>query len=310
MAQSIPDHSSQIGSSTRSPRVRIIVVYNPAAGRSRHALLSRTLACLRDAGSEVLLLSTQGSGDAERFAKEQSQQGRADVVVAAGGDGTINEVINGLAGSTVPLAIIPMGTANVLAVEIGLARDPKSLANTILHGPVQAITLGRVGERMIAVMAGIGFDARVVDGVSLRLKRVLGKGAYVIEALRQFILHPGSLYRVLVDGNAFMASSVIVANGRYYGGHYLLAPAADLASEGFQVCLFERSGRWNLLRYLLAVVTSRVPRLTDCRVVEGRRVYVSGGTGNEPVQGDGDTVSRLPVLIEAVPNAIKLVMPV
>jgi YegS/Rv2252/BmrU family lipid kinase len=293
----------------RSPRV--LIVHNPAAGRGR-TRFAATLERLQALGCEVEVRATARRGDAEVLARAGVDQGFARVV-AAGGDGTINEAIQGLAGTRTPLALIPLGTANVLAIEIGLDLAPDALAETIAHATARPVCLGRLRgpdgrAHWFAMMAGIGADAHAVAGVNLGLKRVLGKGAYYAEMLRQLLVFPFPRYRLSVDGTAYEAASAVVAKGRYYAGRYLLAPEARLWEPVFQVCLFERGGRLAALRYARALQQGRLARLPDYRIVSGRAVRIEAPAG-EPVQADGDIVARLPVEIEAVPEALRLVMP-
>src|SRR4051794_31648718 len=162
---------------------RLLVIYNPAAGRRSARRLRRFLDELARLAVPVTLRATASRGDAEDFARA-ADPGAFDAVVAAGGDGTINEVVSGLAASDLPLAILPLGTANVLANEIGLPRDPARLAAIAATGPARATWTGEVrsdaGLRRFVMMAGIGFDASVVAAIDPARKRRLGKLAYVV----------------------------------------------------------------------------------------------------------------------------------
>ena len=265
------------------------------------------LALLRTHGCAVVLRETGAPGDALRFAAEADPEA-FDLVVAAGGDGTVNEAINGLAQSGLPLAVIPLGTANVLAAEIGLRTDPVSIARCVALGQPRPIALGAANGRRFLLMAGAGFDAHVVAGVGVGMKRWLGKGAYVLSALRQLLMFPFSAYEVQTDNTIHHAASVIVANGRRYGGRFMSAPGASLERATLQVGLFERGGRLAAIAYALALVTGRLPRLPSYRLVEARRVEIHGRPG-EPLQGDGDVIGHLPAAIEVLPNALELVHP-
>jgi YegS/Rv2252/BmrU family lipid kinase len=292
---------------------RLLIIRNPTAGR-RGGPFAGTLHRLRALGCQVEVRETAAPGDAEAWARDSAAAGY-DVVVAAGGDGTIREVINGLAGipDAPPLAILPLGTANVLAVEIGLSSDPAALADTIAAGAGQPICLGRIRGQtgrgtVFTAMAGVGFDAHVVAGVDLGLKRILGKGAYVAEAFRQLVAYRFPRYRVVADGRAYEAASVIVANGRHYAGRYVCAPAAAIAEPLLHVCLFDSGGRLATLRYMVALQTGRLAARPDYRIVPARHVTIEAPAG-EPVQADGDIVAHLPVDIDVVPGALRLVMP-
>jgi diacylglycerol kinase (ATP) len=286
---------------------RLLIILNPAAGWRRRQRLVPVLARLREHGCAFELRETQAPGDAERFAAA-ADPGAFDAVVAAGGDGTVNETINGLARSGLPLGLIPLGTANVLAAEIGLGTDPASLARSVAFGRPRPVTLGAANGRRFVLMAGAGFDAHVVAGVSVPMKRRLGKSAYVLSTLRQLLVFSFPSYEVLIDNTAQRAASVIVANGRYYGGRFVCAPDASLESATLRVCLFEQSGRRAAIGYALALFTGRLPKLSSYRMIEARRIEIRGRPG-EPLQGDGDIIGELDVAIDVLPNALDLIFP-
>ncbi len=292
---------------------RMTVVFNPTAGGRRRARLDETLKLLRASGCEVAVQATAARGDAETIARGFGAPPQAlDLLVIAGGDGTINEAVNGLlsagGGGASSMALVPLGTANVLANEIGLATAPAAVARAIARGASVRAYVGVANGRCFTAMAGAGFDAHVVANVSLRLKRLFGRGAYVMESLRQLWRFPFPRYRVTVDGQSYDAASVIVAKGHFYGGRYVCAPEARLDQPEFHVCLFERSGRWNAIRYALALALGRLPRLPDFRILRGRAVMIDGPAG-DPLQGDGDIIAHLPVRIEIAPQPLRLIVP-
>ncbi|MDJ0944544.1 MAG: YegS/Rv2252/BmrU family lipid kinase [Kiloniellales bacterium] len=289
----------------KGPRRRLLVILNPTAGRRHRGRCRATLERLRALGCAVTLRETTAAGEASALARA-ADPAAFDGVVAAGGDGTVNEVINGLIGIPLPLALLPLGTANVLAAEIGLGLAPETVARAIVEGPRRRIACGRAGDRYFTQMAGVGFDAQVVENVDLALKRRIGKGAYVLEALRQAVRFGFPTYRVTADGESFTAASVIVAKGKHYAGRYLLAPEAAIEDPVFQVCLFERGGPLAVVRYALALQTGRLPARPDLRRLPARHITIEGPAG-DPVQGDGDTIGRLPIEIAIVPDAIDLI---
>jgi YegS/Rv2252/BmrU family lipid kinase len=293
---------------------RMTVVFNPTAGGRRRARLDETLKLLRASGCEVAVQATAARGDAETIARGFGAPPLAqDLLVIAGGDGTINEAVNGLLSAggdgASSMALVPLGTANVLANEIGLATAPAAVARAIARGASVRAYVGVANGRCFTAMAGAGFDAHVVANVSLRLKRLLGKGAYVLESLRQLWRFPFPRYHVTVDGQSYEAASVIVAKGHFYAGRYVCAPEARLDEPEFHVCLFERGGRWNAIRYALALALGRLPRLPDFRILRGRAVIIDGPPG-DPLQGDGDIIARLPARIEIAPQPLRLIVPV
>ncbi len=290
---------------------RMLIVHNPVAGWRRRGIAA-ALAALSACGIAPEVAETGRRGDAETLARSAGPE--VEAVVAAGGDGTINEVVNGLMArplGPLPLGILPLGTANVLAAELGLPGDPAAAARTLAEGIVQRIGLGRVNQRYFAMMAGAGFDARVVAGLDPRLKRRLGRAAYGVEMLRQLAALPRHRYRVIVDGAAWDAAAVVVANGHYYGGRYQLAPAARLTAPSLEVCLFLSGGRRAALRYLAALGLGRLHHLADYRVVTASHVTVEATAPgrSEPVQGDGDIVAALPATLTVAPAVLPVLMP-
>ncbi len=287
------------------PSRRVLAIYNPAAGWRRRRRLDRTLGWLARLGCVVELRATRARGHAEEIARAVDAR-NFDVVVVAGGDGTINEVINGLDGRSPPLALLPLGTANVLAAEIGLGGSPRRIAEAIAHGRPRAVYLGEANGRRFAMMAGVGFDAHVVRRVDLRLKRALGRLAYALTTLAELIRYRPVLYEVEIDGRSHRAASVIVAKGHYYGGRFVVAREARMEEPRLLVALFESAGRLHVLRYAAALLLGRLDRLPDLRVLPASRVRICGPAG-EPVQADGDLVGELPLEVRLAERRIELV---
>ncbi len=297
---------------TRADPRRLLVIFNPAAGRRQRERFEATLEALRRRGCPLELRRTERAGHATALAAAADPEA-FDVVVAAGGDGTINEAVNGLVAAgadraVLPLAVLPLGTANVLALEIGVTTDPEAVARTIAEGPIRPVSPGRANGRVFTMMAGAGFDAHVVAGVDPALKRRIGKSAYLWQSAKLLFGFAYPDYRVTLDDENHPAASVIVAKGHFYGGRFVCAPEARLEAPAFQVCLFARRGPWNALRYAAALGRGRLSRLPDVRILAARKVTIAGPT-DDPVQGDGDIIARLPVTIELLPDALDLVMP-
>lgn len=300
------------------PRRRILVIHNPVAGPRRARYLRATIEALAERhGAHVTVRTTAGRGDAEAMARALVPDS-FDAVAVAGGDGTINEAVNGLTARRaaapglpehdIPLGIVPLGTANVLAHELGLPLDPPGTADVLALGPATPVHLGVANGRCFAMMAGAGLDARVVERVSGRLKRLIGKGAYVIGTLARLTESGQRRYHVTVDGKTWEVASVVIANGHFYGGRFVCAPDACLTDPRLHVCLFPRPGRWNAVRYLWGVTAGRLPHFPDYCVVPAERVLITGTEG-EAVQGDGDVIAHLPVDIALSPWRLPMIMP-
>lgn len=295
-----------------SPPRRLLIIFNPAAGRSPKRRLRAILERLDALGCRVVLRETTARGDAEAFARG-AEAALFDAVVAAGGDGTVNEVANGLAASTLPLAILPLGTGNVLANEIGLPRDPRRLAALLASGDARPVWMGEVanpvtGIRRFLMMAGIGFDAAVVAGLNEGLKRRVGKLAFVWAIIAEITRYRPCRYRVMCDGIEYSAASVVISKGHFYAGRFVLAPAACLDEPWLHLVLFTRTGRLAALRYLIAMGLGIAHRLPDISILRTTSVSVSE-PGGAMVEGDGDVIARLPVTIRVTERPLALIQP-
>lgn len=257
--------------------------------------------------SDCDIIETGIRGDATRIARA-ADPSRYDAVVAAGGDGTVNEVVNGLVGRDLPLGLVPLGTSNVLAHEIGIGSDVVRAAQSILAGRRRRIALAEADGHFCCLMVSAGYDARAIARVRPTLKRLLGEGAYYVAGAEELLAGSRRILEVELDGRRYEASSVIVANGRLYGGKYLCAPHADLAEPVLQTVLMQRRGRWNAARYGIALMRGRLHELPDVQTVPGTRIRILGPEG-EPWQSDGDLIGRLPVTVSVVPDAIEVLVP-
>lgn len=287
---------------------RILVVHNPVAGRRRRRRFGAVLERLRTRGIEAVVRATGGPGDAERLAREA---GRADfrAVVVAGGDGTLNEAANGLGADAPPLGVIPLGTANVFAWEMGIPPAPAAVADAIAAGRVRTLWPGEVNGRRFLQVAGVGLDARAVAGVDPVLKRRFGKGAYVWSGVRTLWRHSFPPLRGEVAGGPFETRSLIACKGRLYGGRFVMAPGADPGRASFEVVLLPRFGvAAGMFRYGTALALGRLARLAGVRCVTAPEVTVTDPPG-EPVHADGDIVATTPATVRIAERPLRVLAP-
>lgn len=308
------DHSTCSLEAIADLPLHVTVIHNPICGWRSKRKLQRFVATAMLRGLTMIVRTTRHAGEAEVMAAEAAADGWTQVVVVAGGDGTINEVINGLAGVASPplVALLPLGTANVLAAEIAVADSATTLVDSIVRaartgGAGTQICVARANGRRFALMAGVGFDAHVVAAVGRRLKRLTGKAAYVAFA-RTTIGFGNHRYRVLIDGIAYEAASAVIANGHFYGGRFTCTPDAQIDEPDLHVCLFLRGGRWSTLGYGIDLLRGRLHRSAHVRIVRGRDVRVEGLNG-EPVQCDGDVATTLPLRVQATGERLRLIAP-
>jgi YegS/Rv2252/BmrU family lipid kinase len=287
----------------------MLVVYNPTAGRRRVRHLWSVLDVLVAHGVRLEVVETRGAGHARSLAHEAVRCGMR-LVVAAGGDGTIAEVADGMAGSSCRLGIIPLGTANVLAHELHLPFAANDVASTLVSDSVMTLWPGIArsasGSRLFVQMLGIGFDAHVVHHISRPVKRALGRGAYVVQTLRELPRYKFEPMQVHIDGVLHEAGSVIVSKGCLYGGPYMLAPEASPGSPGFSVVLF-KSGIGSALLAGAALpmnMMSKLPGVIRLRASD----IVFNGAQVLPAQSDGDPAGCTPLHVTDALTSIAVVV--
>ncbi len=287
----------------------MVIVFNPVAGRRRAYLLWRVLDVLVANGVRLHLAETTRPGHAEALARDAVRRG-ADLVVAAGGDGTIAEVANGLIGSGARLGVIPLGTANVLAHELDLPFGPRAVAAALAFGRTTTLwpglAKGTDGDRLFVQMVGVGFDAQVVRNLSFPLKKLLGKGAYVLQSVREMLRYPFPSIHLRIDDLETRTASVIVSKGRLYGGNFRLVPDARPSEPGFSVVLFDHAGPAAALMYGTALPLNLLGKAPGVRHLRAASISIIGNQ-TLPIQTDGDCGGYTPVSITDAAGPIRIV---
>jgi len=292
------------------------LIYNPEAGTLRRhgrGMLDQAVEQLRQAGIPVELVATTGPGTGGAIARELAEREGVDTVIVAGGDGTINEVMNGLVHTDVAFGVLPAGTANVLANEMQIGSWRKALAALpqlrTVRIPVGKVAAGPQGERYFLMMAGAGFDARMVHTVNHGLKRRLGKVAYWVAGLSQLGRNLEQL-QVTADGSTYQASLCLASRVRNYGGDLNIAPSIRITDDDLEVILFEGKFTATYLAHLFSILSGRVDTADRITVLRSRRIELRS-TDGEPVHlhVDGEYVGLLPATVTVEPDALNLLTP-
>lgn len=288
-----------------------LLIFNPAAKCVSEKKIDRAIKLLRAAGSDLEVWPTEKRGDAELKAKKASEQGFS-LVIAAGGDGTYNEVANGLAYTECGMAILPMGTTNVLAKELGIPENVGGSVNRILNGAVHTVSLGKIVaahkgttvSRYFFLMAGIGFDGSAIYNFSARFKKYSGKGAYIIGGLKALLEYSPGLLTFEIAGKDYKGYSAIIGNASKYGGNIKATPDASLLDPYLYVCIMQGRKRLDVLRYAAGIITGRHLRFNDVTYLKAAAIKVKG---TAPIQIDGDYLGTTPAGITVAPNSLKLI---
>src|ERR1700688_2526028 len=242
-----------------------LLIYNPTSGRRRNrrfAEIEQSVRILKEAGIKVELAPTEARGHAKELARQAVLQ-RRGMVIACGGDGTVNEIINGLAGSAVPMALLPAGTANILAKELRIPWDIPHAARLIPSGVIRRVALGLAtstngshsadmpsGGRYFLSVGGAGPDGAIVNAVNGELKKRAGVLAYWVEGIRQLVGYDFPEMRVRSDGREHLASILVVGRTVNYGGPFKITTGANLFEDSFE---FLTNSTRSRLRYMVCL---------------------------------------------------------
>ena len=290
---------------------RMMAVFNPHSGGGAFRRdLPLILDSLRGLGYEVDERETQAVGDAIRLANQAVELGY-DVVCAIGGDGTVNETLNGLSGTEVPLAIIPTGTVNVLAMELGIPFDPPDAVRLLENGNVSWIDLGLAGDRHFGLMAGVGMDAAVVASLNPTMKKAFKEAAFAVQGFANYLTKDEPLIRVTTAERTVEGYFAVFGNSSNYGGGFGITPLADMRDGLLDVCVLKDKSFVSTIWYWTAALINahiKHPKVEYFRTEHAEIATVEAGK-EVLVQTDGEMAGRLPLTCEVVPRALRVIVP-
>ncbi len=309
---------------------RVALIYNPASGQhssGRRAAVKKALAVLREAGVEVEALETFAPGSAGVLAGEAMRRG-CETILACGGDGTVHEVLQSLVGTNVALGVVPLGTANALAANLGLQSSPAKAVRKLLTAKPVRFSVGQISyadsagathSRYFTVAAGVGADALFLSRLDPSLKRRLGYVLYVIEAFRVWATHSFPLFEasfVEHDGGQPRVeeiSELLAVRISDFGGvlnH--MVPGATLHKNNLRLVAFKTRSRFRYFRFLIGVVFGRQKFSKEIELLDAVSVECRPRAGSSTrvfAEADGELLGNLPVRIEIVPDAVTLLIP-
>jgi YegS/Rv2252/BmrU family lipid kinase len=287
--------------------MRALVIYNPAA-RGAPKLQRLRQAADGVAGWEITIEPTAAAGHATTLASRAASDGY-EAVVACGGDGTVNEVANGLAGSAAALAVVRAGTANVWAKEASIPKDPRKALLLLRDGETRSVDLGRAGDRYFLLMAGIGFDAAIVRELAGGAKQRLGAAAYILAGLRESFRYKAVPAILTFDGGKVDSSLywLMLGNTRNYGGVLNLTPMAKADDGRLEAILLQRGGLLRLTWLVPWVLLKRHHRRANVRHWSVAAAEIR--TPGLPVQIDGEFLGETPLRFGVAPRALRVIVP-
>ncbi len=295
--------------SLRMEQRRLLVIYNPTAGRRHEKRFWKILRLLEARGSQLTLSHTLGPGHATELARAAQQNPEISAVIAAGGDGTLGEVAQGLSGSDMPLGLIPLGTANVFAFEIGVGTTISKIVNTIVDGQQVKIWPGLIEGRRFMLMVGCGYDAMSVAGLNIAEKRTWGALAYLIAAFRVRRRFSKMRVSVKIGDEKYEAASVIVSRARKYGGPFTVFPKADLRRQDFQLLLLKGGSVGHAMIYACAMLFGCLEKLKSVEILATRNAIKISAIDELPSQRDGDLDMSTPFRLSVDTVPLYFLMP-
>jgi YegS/Rv2252/BmrU family lipid kinase len=282
-----------------------LVILNPAA-RGERAL--KRQARVQELAGYNLVYATSRIGEAELLARRAVEEGYQKVV-AAGGDGTVNEVVNGIAGTSTTLGVLPLGTMNVFANEIGLpTHDLDRCWDVIKSENTRFVDLPTANKKFFVQLAGVGLDAQVVKETSTTLRRSFGPVSYLVAAAQIAARKPPRLFIESENASIHEGSFVLVGNGRLYGGPFPFFKQAANDDGVFDVVAFKRLGYLEIIKYLQDVVFSSEIRTPEVEYFQTRRLRVSSDE-EVPVELDGELVGNCPVEFSLRERSLRVLVP-
>ena len=289
------------------------IILNPQAKRGKASILCHQLERI---AQEVHVEQTTGPEDATVKARQAVAKG-SKIIVAAGGDGTINEILNGIVGEDAVLGIIPFGSVNVLARELRIPLNFNAAWRVIEQGVVQTIDIVKIeysltkeGERRtryFVQLAGIGLDAQIVQEVTSEKKKKWGPSIYAFEFLKA-VSKPFPKISIKIDNEPPLEGSfVLVGNGRYYAGPYSVFKYAALSDGQIDVCIFESMGYLRLLKYLTAICLGTHSKTKGITYRQGKSVEMTSPS-TVPIEVDGEFIGYLPARFTVIPGGLKMIV--
>ncbi|GER87102.1 diacylglycerol kinase [Dictyobacter vulcani] len=307
----------EMNSTTKKQKIKAILIANPTSGSytMHEHQIKQIISTLHQHGWQADLKLTQAGGDARRIASEAVEQ-KIDVVIAIGGDGTIHEIIQSLAGSETALGVLPSGTVNVWAREVGISLDLNKASNVLLNGQTRRIDLGKIDDRYFLLMVGIGVDGEVTHAVEKKPVKRLGVIGYLLVAAWWGARYPAFRAAIALNNQVIKvhALQVIIGNTQLYGGAMKYTWEAKCDDGVLDICVIRRQNILRRLPVLLDFLLRRPQRKQWVRYETSDTLKI---TTTEPVaiQVDGEPIGHTstseeqPTCISVVPQALKVIVP-
>lgn len=283
---------------------KIAIIFNPNAGTAKKKRLERIIKKL-EISNQVNLFETTKPNDATEIAKKECEN--CEIIIAAGGDGTINEVINGIKDDT-KLGIIPLGTANILAIEARIKNDVESICKSIENGTTKKIFISNINNKKFFLMAGIGYDGDIVHNMKPFLKKIFGKVMFGYLGFIEFLKMKKYEIIVETEEEKFSGNWVLVSKAQHYAGPYKITKSTSIFDDSIVCYIFKDLNRFSFLYYIFLILFyGDLSRSKKIKTLSSRKIKISS---NEKVniQCDGERYGTLPIEISFKSEPINLLI--
>jgi|FLOH01.1.fsa_nt_gi diacylglycerol kinase (ATP) len=244
--------------------MNIKLIFNPEAGNKKIDL-NNIIKFFENKKHTIKLFITQKKGDARKFVSKKDSY---DTIVIIGGDGTLNEVINGLQNYHVKIGLIPSGTENVLSKELKIPLNVQKACEIIHKGKTITADIGSSNETKFLFVVGVGFDAHAIRNVNTRLKKIFGKHSYKIAAIKTLFQHKAEELTITINKKKTKAYFAIITNIKKYAGNILVAPNAEFNDGQFELCLFKNKDIWSTIKYLTSISSGKLSNNKDMEIYQ------------------------------------------
>jgi len=288
---------------------RGFLIFNPFSGSrpKTEAIIQDVVSQFAAQKIEIIPSPTKAGGSVMSQVQEMVSQS-PDLLVTWGGDGTINEVVNGMFGSDIPIGILSGGTANLMVRELNIPQDLSAAIQAVGSGRIRRISVGQGNQRYFLLMVGIGFDSAVIQNVSIPMKRMLGKLAFGISAFQTAVNYGFPEFKVQFDGEQTDCVFAVICNARHYAAYFVLTPDADISDEYLYLCLFKDPGLARLFYYAFHALRRTHLHLPSVQIVRAKEAVIFGDEAIA-VQADGELVGSLPLKFSIHPQSLSVFVP-
>jgi diacylglycerol kinase (ATP) len=268
--------------------------------------LKPALKMLRDSGFQLSVYFTKGAGEIMKLAREAAEEPYQAILIA-GGDGTLNEAINGILPRPLPVGILPFGGSNVLARELKIPLNPLEAAQVICRKHTKRIDLGVINGRYFSMMASCGYDAYTISRTSRRIKKIIHRYAYIWAGIKDFLGYVPSEIEVMLDEAKVKdcGSFVVLSNTHFYGGFHQMTPFAEVDDGFLDVCIYKGKSQIGLIHFVLRMLSNNHLNMRNVRYYRVKRAMLTSEKSTL-VQVDGDIFGHLPMTAEIAPKVLEI----